>query len=32
MTTQKKCSIMMAVDEDRKVFDGIINISKCLDP
>lgn len=32
MTTQKKCSILMAVEEDRKIFDGIINVSKCFDP
>jgi len=32
MTTQKKCSILMAVEEDRKIFDGIINASKCFDP
>ncbi len=32
MTTQKKCSIIMAVEEHQRCFDAIINVSKCFDP
>lgn len=32
MTTQKKCSILLALEEPFKAFDLIINISECLDP
>jgi hypothetical protein len=32
MTTQRKCSILIAVEEEQKLFDAVINISKCYDP
>lgn len=32
MTTQKKCSIIIALEEEGKIFDAIINVSRCFDP
>lgn len=32
MTTQKKCSILMALEEERKIFHAVLNVSKCFDP
>jgi hypothetical protein len=32
MTTQKKCAIITAIEDDKRVFDAIINVSKCFDP
>jgi len=31
MTTQKKCSILVALEEQVKFFDVIINVSECFE-
>ena len=32
LLSQKKCSMVMALEEGRGVFDGVINLSKCYNP